>query len=738
MNEIKSRKDMIGVTFGYPYIVFVSNKVQNQLGLKDEDIVQIHFRDRRIVAKAKTLRKFDLRKDIHAIFYAIFHNFAKMPDELRKMIENHISDEILLTDTPEKLKSFIDKIYWFLKKNFWNNKEILIGCGFFEIFLRGERKLKDIVNTPLFQIDKPTFDNLIKRNYPSPEKIAKFKGKIVTPEKVYFCSGRHLLPNIWKEKAIEEIKNQEIFMSEGDYLIPSPVTVHGPLIYDPYLKKDEEIVYRIKPESVKFLASAIGSIKPIVKIDILYKILKELGEEYGFKIEQVSDRLRLKKENELLFFTPFQDEILFQPTHILDERKGVIVSLIRKFLSRAEKLTGKKFKLSEPIYYELIPEVQSPKWILDTCVVCLHENVKSILDFVIPNPFFYQSSFIVPEAVLYEINRKKEEKPSLCVKGINNLELLKILADEEFFELTFPKSEPIFLTSQGQVIRESRENIKSRLPSALVDFIILRHVDDKSTFVTKDKVLEILACMMGKKVLNAEDYIAPNYQGIEIYERHREEFKKLIYQRIDSQERTTLNDLAGAVEEFLKKEETREEEHKEKRENGEREKKAERIVNRMVREGDLIEIPVKDGLTWKKSSIKEVVLDYGMVEEIPLYLKKENGDLYFKSDFLEKVRERSGLAKDVIPTLEITLPKALITYAYHINKNKIIEGIEILRKVKNARFKWIEIPQIMELSESLLKEILFRTCEEGNRILISKDKEIQRIARLRDIKCVKV
>jgi len=488
----------------------------------------------------------------------------------------------------------------------------------------------------------------------------------------------------------------------------------------------------------KFSKLTLGSIKPIVKIDVLYKILKELGKECGFKIEQTPDRLRLKNGNELLFFTPSRDEILFQCTHILDERKGVIVSLIRKFLSRAEKLTAKKFEFSEPVYYELMPELQSPEWVLDTCVVCLYENVKSILDFVIPNPFFYQSSFIIPEAVLYEINRKKEEKPSLCVKGINNLELLKILANEEFFELTFPKSEPIFLTSQGQVIRESRENIKSRLPSALVDFIILRHVDEKSTFVTKDKALEILAGIMGKRALNAEDYIAPNYQDIEIYERHREEFKERIYQRIDSQEKTTLDDLVGTVEEFLKKRETREEEYIEKRGDGERKKKAERIINRMVREGYLIEIPVKDGLTWEKSSIQEVVLDYDMVEEIPLYLKKENGDLYFKSNFLEKVRERSGLAKDVIPTLEVTLPKALITYAYHTYKNKIIEGIEILRKVKNARFEWIEIAQIMELSESLLKEILFRVCEEGNRILISKDKEIRRIARLRDIKCVKL
>jgi len=744
MNGIKIGKDMVGITFSYPYTVFVTDDLWDELGLK-EDIVQMHFGDRMIVAKTKLLNEFDFKKDVHGIFYAIFHNFTMIPPELRGVIKSHISGRTLLTDTPEQLGSFIDKIYQFLKQNFWDDKKILIGCGFFEIFLKGTRELGSMVNTPLFQIDKPTFDTLIKGNYQSPDKISKYKGKIVTPEKVYFCSERHLLSDIWKDKAIEEIKEQEIFIPGGDYLIPSPITIHGPLIYHHPSNGEEEIVYKInKPESVEFLASALGSIKPTLKMDILYKILEGLAKEYGFNIEQVPDRVRLEKGNELLFFTPFESEILFQPTHILDERKGIVTSLVQKFLRKAEKLTGKKFEFSEPIYYELMPEVRSRKWVLDTCVIYLHENVKSILNFIIPGPFFYQSSFIVPEAVLYEINRKKDEKPSLCTKGINNLELLKILADTGFIELDFPKSEFTFLSSQGQIMKESSENIKFRLPSAVIDFIILRHVDEEITFITKDKVLEKLAGIMGKKVLNVENYIVPEYQDIEIYELCRKEFKEIVYQKIDSQKRVTFNDLVGSIEDFLKVTEAGEEftdknkEKKRRDEETKRRRRAKNIVNKIARGGDIIKVPMEDGLMWKKSSIKEVVLDSDVVEEIQLYLKKENGNFYFTPDFLEKVRKKSGLAKDVMPTLEVALPKTLITYAYRNKKNRIIKGIEIIKAVKNAMFKWVEIPQIAELSEGLLKESLFRLCEEGNRILISKNEEIGRIARLRDIRCIKV
>lgn len=736
MNEIKIDKDKIGITFGYPYIVFISDKMWGQLGLKDEDIVQMNFGGEIVVAKAKNLGEFDYRKDIHALFYAIFHNFGKIPDELEKVIEDHISGEALLIHTPDQLCDFVDKIQGFLNENFWDDKEILVGCGFFEIFLKGGRELENIVNTPLFQIDKPTFDILMKRHYPSPDKISKYRGKVITPEKVYFCSTEQLLSGVWKDKAIEEIKNQEIFTA-GDYMIPSPVTVHGPLVYDADLNDEEEMVYRIKPESVELLASSVGSIRPTVTLDVLHKILAKLAKESGFEIEKASDGVKLIKGNELFFFTPVQDEILFQPTHIPAERRDFVTSLIEQFIQEAQKQIGKNLEFSQPIYYELEPEMQSNKWILDTCVVCLHENVESILDLVIPIPFFYRSSFIIPEAVLYEVNRKKEEKQLLCEKGVNNLELLKILADLGFFELAFPKSEAIFLSSGGQIIREVGESIRSRLPSALVDFIVLRHVDDKSTFVTKDRELEKLAGTMGKRVLNAEDYIPAYYKDIQIYERYRDEFKKAIYGKIDSGKRTTLNDLVEAAEEFLRARETKEEGYTGRKRSQEIRKIANRIINKMVKVGELIEVTTKDGLSWEKSSIKQVLLDWAMLEKIQPYLRKDRGYFYFSPNLLEKVRKRGGLAKDVIPTLEVAIPKAFITYAFSHNNSEIIEGVEILKKVKNGRFKWIDTPQVSELSQDLLRETAFKLCEEDHRILISTDDRILRVARLRDIRCVK-
>lgn len=734
--QVRINKNDVGVTFGNPYIVFISKDILRKIGIKKEDIVKLEFKGNRyIISKAKEITEFfnkEYIKDVHALFYAICYNFDDIPNELKEVVKEYIDkDSSLLIDKPEQLDSYLSKLRNFLNEKFWKGKKIIIGCGFFELFLKGKRDIENLIKTPLFQIDKPTFSSLIKGKYEIPISISKYDGKVISPTKVYFCSEDTLPTGIYKKDVIESIKNIEIFMPEGDYIIPSIFTVHGPLLIRPKSKSLENIVYKIKPKSVELVAFWFSAIKPGVNPVILYEIVKKMEKKYKFKTYQEDNMIIIEKGIAKIFFTylPNKDKVIIQFSHFLEEERKKIISLIKKeIIPKIEAKIDRKLTFEEPIHYEMRYELQGSKWVLDTNVIYL-EDLESILDFFIPNPILYNKTIVVPECVLYEINRKKDEKLSLHQKGIDNLSLLSVLSDWNFIKLEFPKSDQIFLACEKESIVNVEGVSKIKTSSAIIDSIILRHVDDQSTLVTRDQSLGVIALCTGKKAINPDAFIYD--YNIEKYKKEVIlELKKEIYQEVKSKE-LTYKDLINFVQRLLKEKGIFVENPKERKEE------AEKFVKKMIKNGELIEIVSDDRVIYKKSEKRKVVFYFDLIQSIKKYIIKKKKEYYFKLDFLQKMRKRLGLSIDTLPKLEIILPKSLLLYAYQRNK-RLYENIKILKNIKNSTLKWREIFNVIQPTKKLVEEELFKVCEEENCWLLTTKKEVEEIAKLRDIKEVEV
>ncbi|KXA89592.1 hypothetical protein AKJ62_02795 [candidate division MSBL1 archaeon SCGC-AAA259D14] len=152
--------------FSDPYGVYLPEDRLQELDLKSGNPVELTFdvdgEEKTILAKVDFRENFNMQKETHALFYGIAQTIHDLPSEGFEKSFGKFKGEKLYEieiDTYGKLNDYLELVK--TQKSRIGEEDLLIGCGFFELFLKGNREIKNLIETPLFKIDKPTFDELL-------------------------------------------------------------------------------------------------------------------------------------------------------------------------------------------------------------------------------------------------------------------------------------------------------------------------------------------------------------------------------------------------------------------------------------------------------------------------------------------------------------------------------------------------------------------------------------------------
>lgn len=730
----------VGVAYSDPYGVYLPSRYFDELGLNAGDPIKLVFQvkgeEKEIVAKAQEQDVFNdpesaihpfLKKELHALFYGVARIIDELPEEFEDAFgrfQGEQPNEIEI-DELEELADYLEELTANVVR--FDEDQIIVGCGFFELFLKDVRATEheQTVKTPLFQIDKPTFKELLNLQLPQLTHLEPYDKEIGRPEPVYFCTEYFEATDKQKKHLSEKIAEQELFHKTGDYILPHHyITAHGPLPTD-HLGEQPDVI-EITPEAIEFTAAQFGQIHPVdddaeLDFDQIAPVLKNLfdQETTTTQISREHDRIAFHIDNIRLTFYILEDQLHYSYLHIIDqdtidaieEALTTLPDHLQNELSiQAVKLpTGTK---------ELVGNVDRETWVLDTSAL-YHEipgrGPSSLMHFLLPNTNLYGKRIKVPWQVLAEINRHKDEGTALQTaseQGVENLRILRLLQNYEFLELDI-----------GEVPGDLDTSIMPETGATDLAILAATREADDAVLLTRDELL-INLCKVSETPVEHIEFLTT----LQPEEDERDLFEEVEQELLEPQKRDKLVDRIG--DRLRMKAETRDfPSHP--TEEGFNEN-ARDMLDNWLNERFVITYPVKGTFYVAQSTVVDVVPSFNLLKEIPKYIESEDGK-YLNRTFIEAMQRAARLSSNVFPWVHFHIPEEFVHTAMEETAKRDEDGILItlyqLEQLENADYS--SLPLITEEDNPNLEKIAVRAAKESeSRLICLEDEAVTRLARL--------
>ncbi len=704
----------VGFTLAKPYNVFIAPNKLKELGDLQDGLVTLEFENKTVTSRAISFDDWRMYNEAHALFYLIASLLPKydLPSNIKIELGRFFKENEILIDSFNELEDYLFSIQN-LTNQMYNGKEILIGGGLLELLLKGKRDVDNLIETPIFELDLPTIEELFNNSFEKPKSIVPFRGRIIELDKVFFCTKQYLLPDKLLERIKDKIDEVRYFMLDGDYSFNVGFSAHGPI---PNEKPLEGELYYVPKESAVFEPLLFGSIfgEKMPDFEDFFDIVKTLlGDYFDVKRESKNKVLVGADGSEIVFFY-YPEEIYYQLNHFFwEELKESFNEFLNIIVSKIAEKMNTSTEFTEPEYFYGVNEaVVSEEWVFDTSAIYL-QNYESILDFFMANEVMYQKTIVIPEIVLYEINLAKEHKKRLSDKGVHNLAILRKLEEYGFIYMEIRENEPLFTST----------SLAKGDTSPRIDMDILRSVDKGSALVSRDIRLLELAYFKGRYIINPDEIIGSDNPFA--LERWREKILDFIEDK--KPERDVISFLIRQITSFVA-----DIGHTQRFNTKELNRRAKNIINRMKRSGEIYETRENRKKLLLKSKEVKIVLDKSILVERKFMVKKE-GITEIDPNTLENIKKAAKLSDDVMPWCNVIVPKSLIRYSFEMEQ-ELLEHLDRLTKIWNGRYTTHDGYFYQEYVDlNVIREDSLKICESEKAILITENKPYAKYAKLRGV-----
>lgn len=724
----------VAVAYSDPYGVYLPQEILSEIGADPGAPVRLVFEEdegeTEIIAKAReqdVMRSDDevhpfLEQEVHALFYGI----ANIIDDLPSGFENSFSQfqgdqptEIEI-DELQDLAAYLNELATNVTR--FTQEHVIVGCGFFELFLKGERDTEHTVQTPLFQIDTPTFKELLNGQFPPLTRIEPYEGDIGEPDTVYFCTEYFAASDQQKERLREAIAEYEFVSPAGDYVVPHHyLTAHGPLPTENL--QDEPSIIRVTPDTIEFTAAQFGAILPadgetVFDFDQVSPIITDVFDQDDIKIDRSPEdnQITLHTSDIRITFYVFDTELRYSYLHVTDSDT---IAAIEEALNALPQLLDEQLGIetikTPTDTNELAENVDRDTWILDTNAL-YHEipgqGPSSIMHLFFPHLNLYGKQIVVPWQVLAEINRHKDERTALQTaseQGIENLRIFRLLDEYGFIDLDIG---PIPTEFDSSIVPETGATDLAILAAATAA--------DDGILLTRDERLIDLCTIMETPVEHVEflTSLQPEEDDYELFADVTQELE----------EPQTRDDLLAYVDERVQM-------RNEEREYGEAQvEDAQEMLQTWRDEREIIPYRVDNTVYMAQAATVDIVPSYSLLRNLAEYI---DSDLHLTEGFLEAMQGSAQLPSEKYPWVHFHIPEEYVYQAMQEaskedEEQSTLTTLYQVEQLENADYS--SIPLVLdEVRNPDLEKVAVRAAKEAECSLVClEDESIRRLARLLD------
>lgn len=421
--------------------------------IEDGDPVQFTVqkgeKEKTLVGKASLRKHLQLEKEAHALFYGISQILDRLPEQHLDHFDRF------------QQESFEEKVQWKYKTvktyletiNQWNtertkHKDIIIGCGFLA-FLQGQpQQESNSIFTPFSQLDRETFVQSLTAESVSLSSLKRYEDKTTSPEQVYMCSKEYIPLDLQVKQLKATLQNVKYLMPDKNYLFTKQgIAFHGPV--------------KVEQEAAQLNPIHISDSCRIQTIPIYFGQITSQADDYQLefgKVKKVVEgtektgevatnanekTLYINLANTQVTLSVHSHVINYKYSHVSESGQrekieSLLDSLAKHRFPEAFKTDFKKIQLyPKQISKNYIPSI----WVWDTNALYYQSNQNqpvNLIHFLLPRPYLYGKTFKIPWQVICEINKHKDAAPQTreaSIQGMENLRILRFLADHGFFKL---------------------------------------------------------------------------------------------------------------------------------------------------------------------------------------------------------------------------------------------------------------------------------------------------------------
>jgi predicted nucleic acid-binding protein len=714
----------ISITAGFadPYKIHCDEKFLDWLNISSGEVVKLSFDSETKVNSChgevigfENLTEEYLLKELHGVLYGMYKTYEDLSDtELYGDVP--CDDEGRLNVSNRQ--SFIESCRSVHKytQNRIGNSDIIIGVGLLEI-LTDERRIDNLLETPLYKLEKNDFVQYLDGNLPELVDITRCsESKIEHPDEVYFAYYNEKFEEKTKERARDEITSQGVFHADWNYTLPGFQNLVGPTSPNSEsqlveVTKDNLNIVRGVNKKMRASSNSFEYDEIAERIDSAK--LEMLGDEEELPTRNLEDR------NMILFlFDPVIISLEIQDDHlnwVYPENIPVVENFINKLSRDLAFRYDAEIKSVEKEQPQGIAFPETNDIVFDTNAV-YHQIVKdepsSILHTVFSHRDFYKSNIHIPWVVLYEINKHSdwEEMEEEVKQGKENLHLLKILDRLDIISLE---------------VEEAPRNIAAKMEkSDIADMFFMSYTSSNSgVLITGDKDLMDI---MNISEIDVRDI----FSLAELEEFSKPELGKGIISKIGN----TLHEKEDIRDEIVTQ--VKKQRAQEVDTNAEVDVEPENHLERWEREDKIIPYSTEsdDKLKYARTHNKDVVLSQSSPETIVEYINEINGNKYLSKEFFDEIDSFYG--GDTYPRLKFHVPvSSIVEKSTQDGESPSDENINLykIQDLKNADYE-PSSPQGNKLTSNDVDEAVKIAVENDYDLIVGPDEDyIRRLAGLFDV-----
>lgn len=699
------------VSYSNPYRVFADLDGAEFDDMEQGDPVKVEFEkgdeSYEAICLIDGIDQFETEQENHAVFYLAsalseeaspdrFNIFDEYREE--NDLENHFNNYSIQLNDFSEVHYFIHDIQHFNSR--LDNSDIYVGSGLFDHIAGAvDSSYDELIQTPYSIVAQNTpeeFQDITINN------IRKYTDDIDEAGRVVFCTEHETDPERIKQEEIRNvIKGIEYFQTDKHYLLSelTGAAVHGPIFGEDFdsevirIGEDTDIEF-INVDYFEFVTHGEDGFQ--IELSQIESLVDSLDTEIHDESEFGRRTLEVSTTSGTLDFYKSEYALSVQMIHVRPDDRQEVIETLTQISDDINELSDNELHLRKRDT-SAADGRECPRWVLDTNVLYRQrsaEGTDSIADLILNNPGVTGKEILIPWQVLSEINRHKDgstKQSNLAEVGFDNLNILHILSQFEFFDLTV-------------------ENVPDNIDNSVIpktgatDLSLLKKANEESILITDDEAL-----------LNIADLSDVSHQDISNIAgpKPMEERQGNILESIKSELRSgpkrrpeLLDSIEAAYRSNIQP-------NLSSMDSG-NVIDPEAELDKWMRNGEFIKVPSEemDDTKIHNTQIIDVVPTYGIIDQIANATREINEDYLLEDHVLESARSAIGrLGTESRPMLNFIVPEQ---YTYRAEDIDQIGMLFKLNQIENARYE--SLPH--ENVNDSFNQIAVKVAKSQNAILL--------------------